>query len=293
MNTPITRSCVAASAACLLAAHTHAGEASVPLVVQEDLRSVSTSADMSLADAGGGAPDLFSQSFDDMPDPLFGAFDSSRLSLLLGPDGNTTTALSVQDSAPFGSGLVATGVVETQVNLADVAPGSSGMASASSVYSALLTVPEGRVYQVAIGGSIRAESPDQDGKTLASARVSLRGYIEVVPGGNGEFPVDGLVNLPAGNHYFETIVSSEAFATEGNPGQSEAEFSVQVEVVGEPCTLVDLAAPFGTLDLRDIEAFVNGYLARNTGLSDIAEPFGVLCLEDIGAFVGGFVAGCP
>jgi len=58
------------------------------------------------------------------------------------------------------------------------------------------------------------------------------------------------------------------------------------------CNLADLAAPFGVLDLTDIDAFI---LAFNSGDSaaDIAAPFGVIDLTDIDTFILEFFAGCP
>lgn len=64
--------------------------------------------------------------------------------------------------------------------------------------------------------------------------------------------------------------------------------------VGGPagCNPADLAAPFGTLDLADIAAFVTAFVA-GTSQADLAEPCGVYDLADISAFVTPFGAGCP
>lgn len=58
------------------------------------------------------------------------------------------------------------------------------------------------------------------------------------------------------------------------------------------CTLGDLAAPFGVLDLGDIQAFVNGFLGQDA-IADLAAPFGVYDLADVQAFVTSFTGGCP
>jgi len=58
------------------------------------------------------------------------------------------------------------------------------------------------------------------------------------------------------------------------------------------CAAADIAAPFDTLDLADIDALVAGFAAGDA-LADIAEPFGVLDLADIDTFITGFLAGCP
>lgn len=56
--------------------------------------------------------------------------------------------------------------------------------------------------------------------------------------------------------------------------------------------LADLAAPFGVLDLGDVNTFIFGFIIQGP-ISDVVEPFGVLDLSDINAFVGSFNAGCP
>ncbi|MEM7754975.1 MAG: beta-propeller fold lactonase family protein [Planctomycetota bacterium] len=60
----------------------------------------------------------------------------------------------------------------------------------------------------------------------------------------------------------------------------------------QPCTIADLAVPFGFIDLSDVDAFIAAF---NTGdpLADVAFPFGVVDLSDIDAFIAAFIAGCP
>lgn len=55
---------------------------------------------------------------------------------------------------------------------------------------------------------------------------------------------------------------------------------------------VDLAPPFGVLDLADIVAFITAFGAAEP-LADLAPPFGVFDLADIVAFIDAFAAGCP
>ncbi|MEM1184974.1 MAG: hypothetical protein AAGI53_08210 [Planctomycetota bacterium] len=62
---------------------------------------------------------------------------------------------------------------------------------------------------------------------------------------------------------------------------------------GDPgCNLADLAAPFGVLDLSDIDAFIIAFLASDSA-ADIAAPFGVVDLSDIDTFIIDFLGGCP
>jgi len=58
------------------------------------------------------------------------------------------------------------------------------------------------------------------------------------------------------------------------------------------CSAVDLAQPFGVLDLADIDAFISAFLSGDVA-ADFAPPPGVLDLGDIDAFIAGFAAGCP
>lgn len=58
-----------------------------------------------------------------------------------------------------------------------------------------------------------------------------------------------------------------------------------------PCNPADVSPPFGTLDLSDINAFVNGFTAQNP-VADLNND-GVYDLADINLFVNAFLAGCP
>jgi hypothetical protein len=59
-----------------------------------------------------------------------------------------------------------------------------------------------------------------------------------------------------------------------------------------PCNAADNAAPFGTLDLGDVNGFIAAFASQDPA-ADLASPSGVFDLADIQAFVNGFNAGCP
>jgi len=59
-----------------------------------------------------------------------------------------------------------------------------------------------------------------------------------------------------------------------------------------PCSVADVALPFGVIDLADIDAFIAAFNGGDP-LADIAAPFGVIDLSDIDAFIASFIAGCP
>ncbi len=65
---------------------------------------------------------------------------------------------------------------------------------------------------------------------------------------------------------------------------------LRIDLVGCTANPADLAPPFGVLDLADIQAFVNAFVAGDS-LADIAPPFGVLDLNDVSLFVTAFLAG--
>jgi hypothetical protein len=64
-------------------------------------------------------------------------------------------------------------------------------------------------------------------------------------------------------------------------------------LLAEPSSCpADLAEPFGVLDLSDINAFINGFVAQDP-IADLATPEGVFDLADVNAFLQSFVVGCP
>ena len=60
---------------------------------------------------------------------------------------------------------------------------------------------------------------------------------------------------------------------------------------GSACA-VDLALPFGVLDLADITGFVDAFVSMEPA-ADLAAPAGVFDLSDLSAFIAGFLGGCP
>ncbi len=67
---------------------------------------------------------------------------------------------------------------------------------------------------------------------------------------------------------------------------------VRVFYAQAPDCPADLAAPFGVLDLADVQAFIAGFIGQDP-IADLAAPFGVFDLADVQAFVASFNAGCP
>jgi hypothetical protein len=79
----------------------------------------------------------------------------------------------------------------------------------------------------------------------------------------------------------------------GNAGSSEVlTVSTVVPSVQGGCNDADNAAPFGVLDLSDVQGFIAGFTGQGPA-ADIAEPFGVWDLSDVQAFIAAFTSGCP
>lgn len=71
----------------------------------------------------------------------------------------------------------------------------------------------------------------------------------------------------------------------------EAEEWVRLNLLGSAC-IADLAEPFGVIDLDDVDAFINAFVAGDSA-ADLVEPFGVIDLQDVDEFINLFVSGCP
>lgn len=70
-------------------------------------------------------------------------------------------------------------------------------------------------------------------------------------------------------------------------------FRPDLAIQGEaPCADADLAAPFGVIDLTDVNAFIAAFIAQGED-ADLAPPAGVLDLSDVQVFVEAFNTGCP
>jgi len=59
-----------------------------------------------------------------------------------------------------------------------------------------------------------------------------------------------------------------------------------------PLCDADLAAPFGVLDLSDIDVFIDAFITGGPS-ADLTAPIGTIDLSDIDAFIALFASGCP
>ncbi len=74
---------------------------------------------------------------------------------------------------------------------------------------------------------------------------------------------------------------------------TDVDFVWSLTVLGTPASCgVDLAEPFGALNLQDVFAYLNLFNAQDPA-ADLAEPFETLNLQDVFAYLVLFNAGCP
>ena len=62
--------------------------------------------------------------------------------------------------------------------------------------------------------------------------------------------------------------------------------------VDQPCSPADLAAPFGIVDIDDVDAFIAAFIAGDA-VADLAPPIGIVDIDDVDTFISLFLAGCP
>ncbi|MEM1183983.1 MAG: PQQ-dependent sugar dehydrogenase [Planctomycetota bacterium] len=89
-----------------------------------------------------------------------------------------------------------------------------------------------------------------------------------------------------GNLY---IVSLNGIITEVVPGETVPACSDNCIA---SCSVADLAAPCGFLDLSDVDAFIGAFITGDD-LADVAAPFGLIDLTDVDSFITSFLNGCP
>jgi len=82
--------------------------------------------------------------------------------------------------------------------------------------------------------------------------------------------------------------SGTVFASSGNG----LVLAYDVSLCTVPCDQIDLALPYGTLDLLDIDAYLFASATQDLA-ADLAAPQGVFDLDDVDAFISAFLAGCP
>lgn len=96
------------------------------------------------------------------------------------------------------------------------------------------------------------------------------------------------LGLPAGTYYIGTIVS-EAGGSEPNYSNN---YGVDTNTITVRVCPPDLAAPYGVLNIFDLQAFIGLYNAQDPR-ADLAAPFGTFNIFDIQTYIAQYNAGCP
>lgn len=107
----------------------------------------------------------------------------------------------------------------------------------------------------------------------------------------------GAIGLKAGTHslrieFFEAGGGAGLIFRWNGPGGAGVVPQASLVYSDPTACIADLVAPFGVLDLGDINYFV-GQFVFNLPDADIAEPIGVWDLADIVLFIDVFSSGCP
>ncbi|MEM1183388.1 MAG: FG-GAP repeat protein [Planctomycetota bacterium] len=99
----------------------------------------------------------------------------------------------------------------------------------------------------------------------------------------------------AGDGFGLSVALEGATAVVGAPGDDDNGAdagAVYTFDITPACSLSDLVAPFGVVDLGDLDAFIEAFLVAGA-LVDFVPPFGIVDLDDLDAFVVASLAGCP
>jgi len=101
--------------------------------------------------------------------------------------------------------------------------------------------------------------------------------------------VPGVAQLPEPVRTFPSVPDlTSIFASDHKPVVIDIQLPLST---AGPCNLADLAAPFGVLDLTDINSFTVGFITLDP-IADL-NTNGVFDLTDINLFINNFVNGCP
>lgn len=122
---------------------------------------------------------------------------------------------------------------------------------------------------------------------------AFRTYRLEIDGPSAILKVDGTVVAEHNTYGPVTNPGAERVLFGDATSWSNSEFKVRSFSVSQPsCVcLADLAEPFGLLDLADVNAFAQAFLASDM-LADL-DGNGLLDLSDVNLFVSAFLAGCP
>lgn len=135
------------------------------------------------------------------------------------------------------------------------------------------------------------------GNDTASQSTRLRGFLgnalvaESIVAHNGNDQLDQSVTINGFFDRAELVYINNSNNLPSNRIEIVDNICFDVATGATPCNGADLSAPFGVLDLADVNAFVAGFIGQTP--SGDANQDGIFDLSDINAFVSAFTGGCP
>ncbi|RMH24045.1 MAG: hypothetical protein D6692_14375 [Planctomycetota bacterium] len=122
-----------------------------------------------------------------------------------------------------------------------------------------------------------------DPATLSPSDPRTNGGAVIQTGITYDVNGDGFFNNPTSVNFDPGLPADETYQVALYVGYYQE---------GPPPCPADLAAPFGVLNIFDIQAFIGLYNTQNPA-ADLAAPFGVFNIFDIQAYIGLYNQGCP
>ncbi|USO00006.1 MAG: hypothetical protein H6810_04920 [Phycisphaeraceae bacterium] len=110
-------------------------------------------------------------------------------------------------------------------------------------------------------------------------------------GGHGYFFTTGSIDIDHAESYLSPNATNHLYLNIDDSNESCGVLFGMHLTIPTPCNAADLAPQFGVLDLVDINAFVDGFLASDP-IADLNAD-GVFDLVDVNMFIDAFLNGCP
>jgi hypothetical protein len=135
------------------------------------------------------------------------------------------------------------------------------------------------------------------GNDTASQSTRLRGFLgnvqvaESIVAHDGDDELNQTVTINGFFDRAELVYINNSDGLPSNRIEIVDNICFDVATGATPCSGADLAAPFGILDLSDINAFVTAFTGMTSG-GDLDQN-GIFDLTDINLFVTAFTGGCP
>ena len=219
--------------------------------------------------------------------------------LILIPSYTSSTVSSYNSQALAAWQTIAPEKTIVQINCQDLVTAAGVMhcivkhvplPPSGEIPSAVLEFPRGgEAFELGETITARWMSDDDEAVTGVDVLLSLDGGqtypTTLVSGGakNGSFSFA----VPSVDTD-KAIVRVVAHDVDGHTGETAS----LAFTIGDPTTCVaDLAAPFGTLNFADVQAFLAAF-GLNSADADLAAPAGVFNFADVQVFLAAFGAGC-